>query len=96
MTAPLPGHTASNLSRVATPPLLKVDNLSLEYRTAQRVVRATHQVSFEVDRACDRLRVVCRTLLRFCCHKHHHISRCHGRIQCVDTGMKPAGVGRHF
>lgn len=51
MTAPLPGHTASNLSRVATPPLLKVDNLSLEYRTAQRVVRATHQVSFEVDRA---------------------------------------------
>ncbi|ANI01181.1 sulfonate ABC transporter ATP-binding protein [Pseudomonas putida SJTE-1] len=50
MTAPLPGHTASNLSRVATPPLLKVDNLSLEYRTAQRVVRATHQVSFEVDR----------------------------------------------
>ena len=41
-------------------------------------------------------RVVCRTLLRFCCHKHHHISRCHGRIQCVDTGMKPAGVGRHF
>ena len=51
MTAPLPGHAASNLSRVATPPLLKVDNLSLEYRTAQRVVRATHQVSFEVDRA---------------------------------------------
>jgi NitT/TauT family transport system ATP-binding protein len=50
MTAPLPGHTASNLSRVATPPLLAVDNLSLEYRTAQRVVRATHQVSFEVDR----------------------------------------------
>ena len=50
MTAPLPGHTASNLSRVAAPPLLKVDNLSLEYRTAQRVVRATHQVSFEVDR----------------------------------------------
>jgi NitT/TauT family transport system ATP-binding protein len=36
MTAPLPGHTASNLSRVATPPLLAVDNLSLEYRTAQR------------------------------------------------------------
>jgi NitT/TauT family transport system ATP-binding protein len=50
MTAPLPGHAASNLSRVATPPLLAVDNLSLEYRTAQRVVRATHQVSFEVDR----------------------------------------------
>ena len=46
--------------------------------------------------ACDRLRVICRTLLRFCCHKHHHISRCHGRIQCIDAGMKPAVVGRHF
>jgi len=51
MTAPLPGHTASNLSHVDSAPLLHVDHLSLEYRTAQRVVRATHQVSFEVDRA---------------------------------------------
>ena len=51
MNAPLPGHTVSKLSSVATPPLLQVDNLSLEYRTAQRVVRATHQVSFEVDKA---------------------------------------------
>jgi NitT/TauT family transport system ATP-binding protein len=51
MTAPLPGHTASSLSHVDTAPLLQVDNLSLEYRTGQRVVRATHQVSFEVDRA---------------------------------------------
>ncbi|HKS11598.1 MAG TPA: ABC transporter ATP-binding protein [Pseudomonas sp.] len=51
MTAPLPGHTASNLSRVDTSPLLQVDNLSLEYRTGQHVVRATHQVSFEVDRS---------------------------------------------
>ncbi|MFR0675992.1 ABC transporter ATP-binding protein [Enterobacterales bacterium AW_CKDN230030176-1A_HGKHYDSX7] len=51
MTAPLPGHTASNLSRIDSAPLLHVDNLSLEYRTAQRVVRATHQVSFEVDQA---------------------------------------------
>ncbi|MEV8945107.1 ATP-binding cassette domain-containing protein, partial [Klebsiella pneumoniae] len=50
MTARLQGHTASKLSRVDTPPLLQVDNLSLEYRTAQRVVRATHQVSFEVDK----------------------------------------------
>ena len=51
MTAPLPGHTASNLSRETPPPLLEVHSLSLEYRTAQRVVRATHQVSFEVDQA---------------------------------------------
>ena len=50
MTAQLQGHTASKLSPVATPPLLQVDNLSLEYRTAQRVVRATHQVGFEVDK----------------------------------------------
>lgn len=42
MTAPLPGHAASNLSYVATPALLQVNDLSLEYRTAQRVVRATH------------------------------------------------------
>ncbi len=51
MTARLPGHTASNLSPVSAPALLQVDNLSLEYRTAQRVVRATHQVSVEVDKA---------------------------------------------
>lgn len=51
MNTPLPGHAVSKLSSVATPPLLQVDNLSLEYRTAQRVVRATHQVSFEVDKA---------------------------------------------
>ena len=51
MTAPLPGHTASNLSRDTPPPLLEVHSLSLEYRTAQRVVRATHQVSFDVDQA---------------------------------------------
>lgn len=51
MSVPLPGHAASNLSRVATSSLLQVDRLSLEYRTAQRVVRATHQVSFEIDQA---------------------------------------------
>lgn len=50
MTARLQGHTASKLSPVDTPPLLQVDTLSLEYRTAQRVVRATHQVSFDVDK----------------------------------------------
>ncbi|WP_095162148.1 ABC transporter ATP-binding protein [Pseudomonas sp. Irchel 3F5] len=51
MNTPLQGHTVSKLSSVATPPLLQVDNVSLEYRIAQRVVRATHQVSFEVDKA---------------------------------------------
>lgn len=43
MNAPLQGHVASNTA------LLKVQGLSLEYRTPQSVVRATHQVSFEVD-----------------------------------------------
>jgi len=32
-------------------PLLEVDGVSLEYRTPQRVVRATHEVSFEVHAA---------------------------------------------
>ena len=32
-------------------PLLEVDGVSLEYRTPQRVVRATHQVSFQVHAA---------------------------------------------
>ncbi|MCU1716680.1 ABC transporter ATP-binding protein [Pseudomonas sp. 5P_3.1_Bac2] len=49
MTAPLPGHTVSTLN--ALQPVLQVQNVSLEYRTAQRVVRATHEVSFEVDRS---------------------------------------------
>ncbi|GGU82469.1 sulfonate ABC transporter ATP-binding lipoprotein [Pseudomonas laurentiana] len=51
MNAHLQGHTVSNLQAVATSPLLHVDNVSLEYRTAQRVVRATHHVSFEVGKA---------------------------------------------
>lgn len=50
MNAPLPGHTASNLTAIAET-LLAVDQVSLEYRTPQRVVRATHRVSFEVDPA---------------------------------------------
>lgn len=49
MNAPLQGHAASNLH--TTGPLLAVDNVSLEYRTPERVVRATHQVSFEIDPA---------------------------------------------
>ena len=52
MNAPLQGHAASNLAPVApVRALLEVDNVSLEYRTPQRVVRATHQVSFAVDPA---------------------------------------------
>src|SRR5688572_33426741 len=50
MNAPLPGHAASSpIARSEA--LLSVDKVSLEYRTPQRVVRATHQVSFEVDPA---------------------------------------------
>ena len=57
MNAVLQGHTASDVLTVqaghqATPEvLLQVSNVSLEYRTPERVVRATHQVSFEVDRS---------------------------------------------
>ena len=52
MNAPLPGHTVSNLHAAAPArTLLQVDKVSLEYRTPQRVVRATHEVSFEVDPA---------------------------------------------
>jgi NitT/TauT family transport system ATP-binding protein len=36
-----------------TAPLLQVDAVSLEYRTPERVVRATHRVSFDVH-AADR------------------------------------------
>jgi len=50
MNAPLPGHAASNLI-ARSDALLAVDHVSLEYRTPQRVVRATHQVSFEIDPA---------------------------------------------
>ncbi|PKH84183.1 sulfonate ABC transporter ATP-binding protein [Pseudomonas sp. Choline-02u-1] len=50
MNAPLPGRAASNpIARSEA--LLAVDHVSLEYRTPQRVVRATHQVSFEIDPA---------------------------------------------
>ena len=55
MNAVLQGHTASkspvtrHLDPAAGEPLLQVQNVSLEYRTAKRVVRATHQVSFEID-----------------------------------------------
>jgi NitT/TauT family transport system ATP-binding protein len=51
MNAILPGHTASMSAASSFDTLLRVRDVSLEYRTPQRVVRATHQVSFEVDRA---------------------------------------------
>ena len=50
MNAPLQGHTVSKPA-TAAPALLSVDKVSLEYRTPQRVVRATHQVSFDIDPA---------------------------------------------
>ncbi|WP_044871651.1 ABC transporter ATP-binding protein [Pseudomonas sp. LFM046] len=49
MNAPLQGRTASTLTHLQ--PLLQVESVNLEYRTPQRVVRATHGVSFEVDPA---------------------------------------------
>ncbi|MFC5695528.1 ABC transporter ATP-binding protein [Pseudomonas sp. GCM10022186] len=49
MNAPLQGRTASTLTHLR--PLLQVESVNLEYRTPQRVVRATHEVSFEVDPA---------------------------------------------
>lgn len=51
MNASLQGHTASTLNPGAFDTVLQVDKVSLEYRTPQRVVRATHEVSFEVDRS---------------------------------------------
>ncbi len=50
MNAPLQGHTVSKPITTAQA-LLSVDQVSLEYRTPARVVRATHQVSFEIDPA---------------------------------------------
>ncbi len=57
MNAVAQGHTASTSTQpqpAAQPTaeaLLQVRGVSLEYRTPERVVRATHQVSFEVDPA---------------------------------------------
>ncbi len=51
MNAPMQGHEASIATSATTQALLQVDNVSLQYRTANSVVRATHQVSFEVDRS---------------------------------------------
>lgn len=37
------------MSTLSVQPLLQVQQVSLEYQTPQHIVRATHQVSFEVD-----------------------------------------------
>ncbi|MEE3937219.1 ABC transporter ATP-binding protein [Pseudomonas viridiflava] len=57
MNVALQGHTASQntpsqpAAQHTPEALLQVRGVSLEYRTPERVVRATHQVSFEVDPA---------------------------------------------
>ncbi|MEE3508833.1 ABC transporter ATP-binding protein [Pseudomonas sp. 10C3] len=57
MNAVLQDHTASDsfiahkVNQQTAEPLLQVQGVSLEYRTPERVVRATHQVSFEIDPA---------------------------------------------
>jgi NitT/TauT family transport system ATP-binding protein len=51
--APLrgPGAVAQPLRAAEPQPLLQVDGVSLEYRTPERVVRATHRVGFDVHAA---------------------------------------------
>src|SRR5688572_16931878 len=52
-TPALPREGREEDERQALAPLLQVDGVSLEYRTPERVVRATHRVSFDVH-AADR------------------------------------------
>ena len=57
MNAVVQSHTASRnnpaqqANQSTAEALLQVQGVSLEYRTPERVVRATHQVSFEIDPA---------------------------------------------
>ncbi|MGC3984342.1 MAG: ABC transporter ATP-binding protein [Pseudorhodoferax sp.] len=46
-----PGDVAQPLRAAEAQPLLQVDGVSLEYRTPERVVRATHRVGFDVHAA---------------------------------------------
>ncbi|WP_399698218.1 ATP-binding cassette domain-containing protein, partial [Xenophilus sp.] len=46
-----PAPAAPAAQAHAAAPLLEVQDLSLEYRTPERVVRATHRVSFDVHAA---------------------------------------------
>ena len=51
LRGPAPAASPGAAERNALDPLLQVDGVSLEYRTPQRVVRATHRVSFDVHEA---------------------------------------------
>jgi NitT/TauT family transport system ATP-binding protein len=90
----LQGHTASNLN--TTEALLSVDHVSLEYRTPERVVRATHQVSFEIDPA-DRFVLLgpsgCgkSTLLKAVAG---FIKPCEGEIRLVGQKVEQPGPDR--
>ncbi|WP_259276290.1 ATP-binding cassette domain-containing protein, partial [Raoultella terrigena] len=46
--APAPGAGPARPHSVSPPPLLRVDGVSIDYRTPQRAVRATHRVGFDV------------------------------------------------
>jgi len=95
MNASVQGHTASHLTATG-PALLSVDQVSLEYRTPQRVVRATHQVSFEIDSA-DRFILLgpsgCgkSTLLKAVAGFH---SPCEGHIRLLGQAVTAPGPDR--
>ncbi|CAN7716001.1 ABC transporter ATP-binding protein [Variovorax sp. LjRoot290] len=48
LRGPAPAAASGAAERTGLDPLLQVDGVSLEYRTPERVVRATHRVSFDV------------------------------------------------
>lgn len=50
-SAPTPALPRQGREKDTTQPLLQVDGVSLEYRTPERVVRATHRVGFDVFEA---------------------------------------------
>ena len=95
MNASVQGHTVSYLTATG-PALLSVDQVSLEYRTPQRVVRATHQVSFEIDSA-DRFILLgpsgCgkSTLLKAVAGFH---SPCEGHIRLLGQAVTAPGPDR--
>lgn len=47
-SVPAPGAGPARPHSVSPPPLLRVDGVSIDYRTPQRAVRATHRVGFDV------------------------------------------------
>ncbi|CAN7778136.1 ABC transporter ATP-binding protein [Variovorax sp. LjRoot84] len=48
LRGPAPAASSGAAERTGLDPLLQVDGVSLEYRTPERMVRATHRVSFDV------------------------------------------------